>query len=52
MRFAFVVAVFAAVVSATDAVSEGCPIVCLVDSHCKSCSDDQYCVLFFCYPHR
>jgi hypothetical protein len=44
MRFAIVVAVFAAVVSATDAVSEGCPIVCLVDSHCKACYQDRYCV--------
>ncbi|KAG2752610.1 hypothetical protein P692DRAFT_20830092 [Suillus brevipes Sb2] len=38
MRFAFAIAVVAALISATDAVSNGCPSVCFLDSQCRTCS--------------
>jgi hypothetical protein len=43
MRFVFVVAVVAALISAADAAIAGCKL-CLWDDNCAGCGKDTYCV--------
>lgn len=47
MRFTFAIAVVAVLISATEAVSDSCP-VCFIDHQCRHCDLRPFCNFFKC----